>query len=207
MRKDRHNQDQLIIKLSKGNKAAFEELFNYYYPRLYNFSKKFLKLEEGIDDILQEVFIRIWENRKNIHSSNTFNSYIFTITKNLLLNELRSRLNNNKIKDKIFKLSVSKEYTIIQDIEYNDLTEKVDQIIDTMPSKTKTVYELSRKEGFSNKEIAKKLEISPKTVEYHISQSIRLLKDKLKELGLISLLYSTSTSRPLRKDSAVFPTE
>jgi len=189
MRKDRHNQDQLIIKLSKGNKAAFEELFNYYYPRLYNFSKKFLKLEEGIDDILQEVFIRIWENRKNIHSSNTFNSYIFTITKNLLLNELRSRLNNNKIKDKIFKLSVSKEYTIIQDIEYNDLTEKVDQIIDTMPSKTKTVYELSRKEGFSNKEIAKKLEISPKTVEYHISQSIRLLKDKLKELGLISLLY------------------
>jgi len=189
MRKDRHNQDQLIIKLSKGNKAAFEELFNYYYPRLYNFSIKFLKLEEGIDDILQEVFIRIWENRKNIYSSNTFNSYIFTITKNLLLNELRSRLNNNKIKDKIFKLSVSKEYTIIQDIEYNDLTDKVDQIIETMPSKTKTVYELSRKKGLSNKEIAKKLEISPKTVEYHISQSIRFLKDKLKEFGLISLLY------------------
>jgi RNA polymerase sigma-70 factor, ECF subfamily len=189
MRKDRHNQDQLIIKLSKGNKAAFEELFNYYYPRLYNFSIKFLKLEDGIDDILQEAFIRIWENRKNIHSSNTFNSYIFTITKNLLLNELRSRLNNNKIKDKIFKLSVSKEYTIIQDIEYNDLTEKVDQIIEIMPSKTKTVYELSRKEGLSNKEIAKKLEISPKTVEYHISQSIKFLKDKLKELGLISLLY------------------
>ena len=189
MRKDRHNQDQLIIKLSKGNKAAFEELFNYYYPRLYNFSIKFLKLEEGIDDILQEVFIRIWENRKNIYSSNTFNSYIFTITKNLLLNELRSRLNNNKIKDKIYKLSVSKEYTIIQDIEYNDLTDKVDQIIETMPSKTKTVYELSRKKGLSNKEIAKKLEISPKTVEYHISQSIRFLKDKLKELGLISLLY------------------
>jgi RNA polymerase sigma-70 factor, ECF subfamily len=183
------NQSELISQLSKSNKQAFKELFNYYYPRLYNFSKKFLKLEEGIDDILQEVFIRIWENRKNISSSQTFNAYIFTITKNLLLNELRSRLNDQKIKKKIFKLSVCKEYTIYQDIEYGDLKGKVEEIIKTLPSKTRTIYELSRNKGLSNKEIAQKLEISPKTVEYHISRSINVLKDKMKELGLIFILY------------------
>jgi RNA polymerase sigma-70 factor, ECF subfamily len=183
------NQSELISQLSKSNKQAFKELFNYYYPRLYNFSKKFLKLEEGIDDILQEVFIRIWENRKNISSSQTFNAYIFTITKNLLLNELRSRLNDQKIKKKIFKLSVCKEYTIYQDIEYGDLKGKVEEIIKTLPSKTMTIYELSRNKGLSNKEIAQKLEISPKTVEYHISRSINVLKDKMKELGLIFILY------------------
>lgn len=181
--------DRILQQLAHDDKAALQELFTYFYPRLYNFSRSFLKLEEGIDDILQEVFIRIWENRRNIKTPETFNAYIFTITRNLLLNELRSRLNNEKAKAKIFKKSVAGEYLLSDQIEFDELKEQVDQMVDGLPEKQREVFLLSRKEGLSYKEIATKLGIAEKTVEYHISQAIGILKKKLKKLGLLGMLY------------------
>lgn len=175
--------------MANDDKKALEELFNYYYPRLYNFSKMFLKLEEGIDDILQEVFIKIWNNRSNIRNSSSFNPFIFTITRNLLLNELRKQLNNQKLKDKVQKLSIAEEYNSFEKLEYSELQGIVDQIIDKLPEKQQQVFILSRTHGLSHKEISEKLNISVKTVEYHITQSTSSIKSKLKQLGIISLLY------------------
>ncbi len=183
------NKEEVLSELLNDNKIALEKVFNYYYPRLYNFSKSFLKLEEGIDDILQEVFIKIWQNRKNIKTFETFNSYIFTITRNLLLNELRSRLSNQKIRDNILKASLAEEYLPFEKLDYLELKEKIEEIIEELPSKQKEIFKLSRIEGLSHKEIAEELNISTKTVEYHITQSISVLKAKLESFGLISLLY------------------
>lgn len=181
--------EKLLKRLSDDNKDALEEIFNYYYPRLYHFSKSFIKLEEGIDDILQEVFIRIWQNRKNIRKTETFQSYIFTITRNLLLNELRSRLSVEKTKEKIYKKSVAQEFLLSEHIEYQELKEKITMIVLELPERQREVFILSRVEGLSHKEIAQKLDIAEKTVEYHISQAISALKKKLKELGLLGVLY------------------
>ena len=183
------NLNKVLYNLSNDDKQALEELFNYYYPRLYQFSKSFLKLEDGIDDILQEVFVKIWKNRANIKSSETFSPFIFTMTRNLLLNELRRRLSKQKIKDEIFKLSVSDEPHSSEKLEYGELKETVDRIIDNLPEKQREVFLLSRYENLSHKEIAEKLNISTKTVEYHISQSTSTIRNKLKQFGLISLLY------------------
>lgn len=183
------NLNIVLQNLANDDKKALEELFNYYYPRLYQFSRSFLKLEEGIDDILQDVFIKIWKHRANIRSSETFNPFIFAITRNLLLNELRSRLSKQKIKDEIFQLSMPDEYHSFDKLEYGELKETIDQIVNDLPEKQKEVFLLSRYDGLTHKEISEKLNISTKTVEYHISQSISTIKSKLKQLGLISLLY------------------
>ena len=179
----------VLSKLADGDKAAIEELYNYYYPRLYNFSRTFLKLKEGIDDILQEVFIKIWQNRKNIKTPDTFNSYIFIITRNLLLNELRSRLNNKKMKDKVGKLAISVEYSFIEQSEFHDLKEKIDIAISQLPLRQKEIFILSRVDGLSHKEIAEKLAIQSKTVEYHIARSIVFLKENLKNYDLVTILF------------------
>lgn len=183
------NLERIITALANDNEAPMEELFNYYYPRLLNFSRKFLKIEEGIDDIIQEVFVKIWQNRKKINSQTTFNSYIFTITRNLLLNELRSRLNNEKTRDDIRTLSVAQEYSSLEEIEYRDVKEKVDELINKLPERQKEIFILSRTEGLSHKEIAEKLGINTKTVEYHITLAVKHLKENLKNMGVISLLY------------------
>ena len=183
------NLEEILARLADNNQAALEELFDYYYPRLYNFSKAFLKLEEGIDDILQEVFVRIWENRRHIKQSYTFESYIFTITRNKLLNELRSRLNNQKTRDRIFQSAVAREYLPFEADEFVELAQKVELLIEELPARQKEIFKLSRIEGLSHKEIAEKLNITAKTVEYHITQAILYIKEKLKAFGLISLLY------------------
>lgn len=169
----------VLVRLADGNPTAIEELFNHYYPRLFHFSKSFLKLEEGIDDILQEVFIKIWQNRKNIKTTHTFNAFIFTITRNLLLNELRSRLNNQKIKDKYSKLAIPIEYSFMEQSEFHDLKEKVERAINELPVRQKEIFTLSRINGFSHKEIAEKLNITIKAVEFHIAKATVLLRKKL----------------------------
>jgi RNA polymerase sigma-70 factor (family 1) len=175
----------VLLQLADGNPIAIEELYNIYYPRLYNFSKTFLKLNDGIDDILQEVFIKIWQNRKNIITTATFNAFIFTVTRNLLLNELRGRLNNQKMKDKVGKLTIPIEYSFIEQSEYLDLKEKVDRAINELPVRQKEVFNLSRIQGYSHKEIAEQLHITSKAVEFHIAKAIVLIRKKLLNLELI----------------------
>lgn len=182
------NLEEILSRLADNNQAALEELFDYYYPKLFHFSKTFLKLDDGIDDILQEVFVKIWMNRRNIKNSYTFESYIFTITRNQLLNELRSRLNNQKTRDRIFQSAVASEYLALETVEFDELAQRVKSLIEELPARQKEVFQLSRIEGLSHKEIAEKLDISAKTVEYHITQAILYMKEQLRAFGLISLL-------------------
>lgn len=181
--------EPVLSKLADGDRDAIEELYNYYYPRLYNFSKTFLKLEEGIDDILQEVFIKIWQNRKKIRTPDTFGSFIFTITRNLLLNELRTRLKNEKIKEKIGKLAVAIEYSFIEQLESDEIKIKIDRAIMELPDRQKEIFILSRIEGLSHKEIAERLLITSKTVEYHLAKATVLLKKKLFNLEVAYFLF------------------
>jgi RNA polymerase sigma-70 factor (family 1) len=177
----------VLLQLAEGNPIAIEELYNFYYPRLYKFSKTFLKLEDGIEDILQEVFIKIWHNRKSIKTTASFNAFIFTITRNLLLNELRGRLNNQKIREKIGKLAIPIEYSFIEQSEYFDLKENVDRAINELPVRQKEIFSLSRIQGYSHKEIAEKLNITTKAVEFHIAKSVILLRKKLLNFELVSM--------------------
>jgi len=183
------NLEKILFELANDDPMAMDALFSHYYPRLYNFSRAFLKMEDGIDDILQDVFLKIWRNRQNIKNAHTFNSYLFTITKNHLLNELRSRLNNQKIRDQIYRASAAKEYLLFENTGFEELQGKVELIVNDLPSKQKEIFKLSRFDGLSHKEIAEQMNITTKTVEYHITQAIKFLKEKLEILGLISLLY------------------
>ena len=111
------------------------------------------------------------------------------MTKNLLLNELRRQLNSENLKDEVKKLSVSPEYSLSEQIEYEELKTKIDQIVGELPERQKEIFIISRNEGLSHKEIAEKLGIKTKTVEYHIGLAIKEIKIKLQKLGIMSILY------------------
>ena len=183
------NAEKIIQRLKKDDKSAVDELFGYYYPRLYHFSKSILKIETEIDDILQEVFVKIWLNRQKISSAETFNSYIFTITKNEVLNLIRSKLKDHTFKEELYLRSVAEEYQTQNHLEYNEIKIAIDRLVEDLPEKRKQVFILSRTEGLSNKEIALQLNISEKTIEDHITHAIKHIKSSLKDMGIISLLY------------------
>ena len=181
--------EKIIVRLKNEDKSAIDDLFGYYYPRLYHFSKSILKIENEIDDILQEVFVKIWLNRHKIGNPETFNSYIFTITKNEVLNLIRSNLRDHTFKDQLFQHAVAEEYLNSAPLEYEEIKTGIDKIVANLPEKRQQVFILSRTEGLSNREIAEKLNISEKTVEDHITHAIKQIKNSMKEMGIISLLY------------------
>ncbi len=182
--------EKIIRRLKKDDKSAVDELFGYYYyPRLYHFSKSILKIETDIDDILQEVFVKIWLNRHKISNAVTFNAYIFTITKNEVLNLIRSNLRDQTFRNQLFLRSVAEEYQTPNPIEFDEIKTRIDQLVAALPEKRQQVFILSRTEGLSNKEIAQQLNISEKTVEDHITHAIKYIKSSLHEMGMISLLY------------------
>jgi RNA polymerase sigma-70 factor (ECF subfamily) len=181
--------EEIIRRLKKDDKSAVDELFGCYYPRLYHFSKSILKIEDGIDDILQEVFVKIWLNRHKIGKAETFNAYIFTITKNEVLNLIRSNLRDQTFKDELFIRSVAEEYQTQNIIEFDEIKVGIDQIVTGLPERRQQVFILSRNDGLSNKEIAQQLNISEKTVEDHITHAIKHIKNSMKDLGIFSVFY------------------
>ena len=181
--------EQIINRLKNEDKSAVDDLFSYYYPRLYHFSKSILKIENDIDDILQEVFVKIWLNRQKIGNPETFNAYIFTITKNEVLNLIRNNLRDHTFKDQLFQYAVAEEYQNSAPLEYEEIKTGIEKIVAALPEKRKQVFVLSRTEGLSNKEIALQLNISEKTVEDHITHAIKQIKSSMKEVGILSLLY------------------
>ena len=181
--------EEIIKRLKKDDKSAIDELFGYYYPRLFHFSRSILKIENEVDDILQEVFVKIWLNRQKISNAETFNAYIFTITKNEVLNLIRKNLRDQNFRDQLFLRSVAAEYQQQSQLEFEEVKAGIDKIVANLPEKRQQVFLLSRTEGRSNKEIARQLNISEKTVEDHITHSVRKIKNAMKEMGILSILY------------------
>lgn len=183
------NIKELALQLGNDDKTALDMIYNYYYPRLYVFAKRFLKVEDDINDILQEVFVKLWENRKNIKNVETFNAWIFTITKNTVVSYFREKIKLTEFESRVREMATNEGYLTDTSAEYEDIKEKVGQLIEQLPEKRKHIFKLSREQGLSNKEIAAEMGISIKTVEDHIMHAIRFLKDKLKALDIITLLY------------------
>lgn len=178
----------IVERLKADDAKALDLLYDTYYVRLYRFCRGLMKIEHEIDDILQEVFIKIWLNRSKITSADTFAAYIFTITKNAVISFIRTHEKEIKLKAGLKDNQILHDLETESKIEYKELEQKVNNLLDQLPETSKTIYEYSRKQGLSNNEISNKLEVSVKTVEYHITKTLKYLKENLKDFGVISLL-------------------
>ena len=182
---------KLLSQLRNDDVKAFDRLFHIYSRRLYRFAFSILKNREDSEGIVQEVFLRVWDKRAGIDSSKSFKSYLFTISYNLIMDELQLRLKKKTYLSHLEKFFNSEGITYEQEADYNLLKSQIDEVVEELPEKRKQIYQLSRNEGLSNKEIAKKLNITVKTVENQITLAIRHLKNRLgKELLAMMLFIS-----------------
>jgi RNA polymerase sigma-70 factor (ECF subfamily) len=179
----------LVKRLIENDKNALDGLYHYYYPRLYYFIKGFLKVEDEVDDVIQDVFVKLWENRNNITSVETFNSWVFTVTKNEVISLFRSKIKKAEFETRIRETVIQTESFTDTMLEYNEIKGRVDQLIEQLPEKRRQIFKLSREQGLSQKEIANQLGISVKTVEDHMMHAIRFMRENLKSSDLITLLY------------------
>jgi RNA polymerase sigma-70 factor (family 1) len=168
---------ELIKRLQKGDIEAFDLIYERYSGKLYLFCMKYLRSHEESEELIQSVFLKLWENHKNLIKEFSFRSYLFTITYNDICKVFCRR---NYLKSFIEEVLYTRSYVsseIEERIDYGSVLEQVQKIIDKLPERQKKVFEKSRKEGKSTKEIAKELKLTPGTVDNYISGAIKIIRN------------------------------
>jgi len=179
-----------LTRLKNGDMLAFDQVYEIYSHKLFSFVFKILKDETDADDIVQEVFVKIWESRDKLKDHKLLNSYIFTIAYNHSISLIRKRISNKKYMDHLKNSSVIQTTpTTINEIEYNELASKVEKLIANLPERQKQVYILHREKGLTYPEIAEQMGISKNTVENHMVKALKYLHQNLDNSMLINILF------------------
>jgi len=182
-------ESKILKELKKGDHAAFEKIFERYSKQLFQFSLSYLKSEEAAEDIVQEVFIKIWNNRKELKTDTSFQSYLFTIA----LNSVRKYFNQlsrlNELKHDILFDSSGLKSDFDDRSDYQAMLDKLEELIKQMPEKRREVFIKKKIEEKSLKEISEELNITTKTVEYHITEAMRFLKSEFDKLQIQGLIF------------------
>lgn len=175
----KESDKNLVIQLKENEVEAFDLLFHKYSEKLYSFAYSLLKNHEDSKEIIQEAFIRIWEKRHDIDCSKSFKSYLFKISYNLIIDQLRARIKDTKYKEFLVRYFESEKIELKSNIDYETISKQVRNAVSELPEKRRRIYVLSREAGLSHKEIAIKMEISVKTVENQINLSLRHIRERL----------------------------
>ncbi|MEP0418056.1 MAG: RNA polymerase sigma-70 factor [Cyclobacteriaceae bacterium] len=171
--------DHIILELSEGSEAAFKAVYDRYHKNIYGFCINNGQSPEDAEEVLQEVFIKLWVKRDSIDLSKKFDSFLYSIARNIIIDKYR-RLVREKAANDYQIHFLNPENNTENTVLYNDLQSEIQRTFNSMPKLRKLVFQMSRFKGYSNKEIAEELGITTKAVENHISRALQAFR---KELG------------------------
>lgn len=170
-------EGRLIERLIAGEEKAFCKLYMQYKPRLYKFTIALLKSQNVAEDICQDIFFSIWENRCYLKSNTSFSSFLFSMARNRIINYLRDESCHKRILDNLYEQAIDYDNSTKNTILVNDLTEHMKKAILLLSTRQREVFELSRNSLLTNREISEQLNISISTVQDHLSSSLRILRN------------------------------
>lgn len=172
----------LIKGLKKGRHDCFKSLFELYSRPLYIFSFRYLKCNELAEDVVQDAFIKVWHRRKFLDTSKSFKSYLFTIAFNSIRKHFNKASESILLKLNIMADATEECDTIMESDEFDELLENLELFINKMPEKRRDIFRKKKIECKSLKEIAEEYSISTKAVEYHITESMKFLRQEFEKL-------------------------
>lgn len=169
----------LTASLQKGDESAYKQLFIKYYSPLCEYASQYIS-DDDSEELVQELMLFIWEARENLIIESSLKSYLFTSTRHRCLNAIRKQSFHERIHDQIYEMLKDQ----FEDPDYyfiNELTENIEKAISELPGTYRETFSLSRFGEQTNTQIAVTLGVSVKTVEYRISQALKILRHKLRE--------------------------
>jgi RNA polymerase sigma-70 factor (ECF subfamily) len=192
--------DELFDQIKSGDQKALELLFSIYFPRLNDFARNVVKDGVISQDIVQDVFVKVWEKKDEIESIN-MEAYLFRLVRNRCIDYIKHlKVVNNRMQE----IQISSKYEELYRIDFignepyvlieQELRLKIEKTIQTLPDRCREVFILSRMNGLKNKEIAEKLNINIKNVERHLSRAMQSFRENLSEelpLALVILVLNS----------------
>ena len=173
------DENNLTILLQQGDRNAYKQLFIKYYSPLCEYASQYIS-DDDSEELVQELMLFLWETRENLVIETSLKSYLFISTKHRCLNAIRKNQYHERIHNQIYE-KIKDQF---EDPDYyfvNELTENIQKAIENLPETYRETFAMSRFGEKTNVQIAEKLGISVKTVEYRISQALKILRFKLKD--------------------------
>ncbi len=173
-------EDQYYVdRIHAGNKQVFDKMFMQYYSGLCNFVWHIIKTEDAYEDLVQDIFVKIWIGRQDWHPHASIKSYLFRSAKNQALNYLRSYDVINIDQEDDIEEEISGDINIEEELYRKDLSKAVQSAIESLPERCRLVFVMHRQEGLKYNEIADILNISINTVEKQMGRAFRILRKLL----------------------------
>ena len=181
------NSDQnLVRRLRKSDTSAFEFVYNKFREKLYYFTLGYLHSSAESEEIIQNVFVSLWENRDSLREGHSLSSYLYKITVNQVYNHIK----HEAVRQKYFEQMSTLDPAEGEDVQHNfiitDMQNLIDKLMESMPEKQQFIFKLSKQEGLSNNEIAQRLGLSVRSVENQIYRAMKFIRTKLQKESLLT---------------------
>ena len=184
----------LILRIIEGERAAFTVLYSRYINSVYRYIYLFTKSKETSEDIVQNVFIKIWERRASLKNVTCFRAYLYQCAKNLMIDEIR----RNQTREKVFLMIKDDTEETVEELEsdiiYGEYFQMAQDAINLLPEKRKRIVEMRTKEDLSLDEIAAQLNISKFVVKKQLYTGLHFVKSYLQKYAELTLLLTLFTS-------------
>ena len=180
-----------ISQLVRGSYKSFTVIYEHFAPQLYSFVFNLTHSKSRSKDIVQETFLKIWEKRDEINETLSFRSYLFTIAKNRLLNEIRDQVRNPLFTDYIEVALYDEEVDsgVESKIDFDNFNKHVQETKQKLTLRQRQIFELNKEGGIPIKEIAEELSISEQVVRNHLSAALRILRAEMKKYFILFVLF------------------
>ncbi|SFC03372.1 RNA polymerase sigma-70 factor, ECF subfamily [Parapedobacter composti] len=186
MAKRIHNlidDSELFARLARGDERAFEIIFHHYNRRLYPFILKMVRAEEAARELVQDIFVHLWLKRELLADIEHPTSYLFHVASNRTLNFMKQVSRNAQLMAQLAAGATELSYPTEERLAFRETAALIDTAVDQLPTQRKRIWELSRQEGLSHEEIAKRLGISRETVKKQITHAKRYIRRFLADRG------------------------
>ncbi|MGF1669011.1 MAG: RNA polymerase sigma-70 factor [Balneolaceae bacterium] len=183
-RGNKKSEDKIIVNgIMNGDEDAFRKMFEIYYPGLCLFATKYVKNTGYARDIVQEVYLKIWDNHSDFEINSSLKAYLYQAVRNQSLNYLKKHKRTQNLEEQYAnQFSVQTDFQTAgrsDELPVEKLSKKIWECVDLLPERRKTVFILSRKHGLTYPEIAEVMGITRKTVENQMGMALQFLKEKL----------------------------
>lgn len=176
---------QLFKEVSEGNERAFQLIFERYYQRLFSFADKVVKSPHVAEEMVQEVFIRLWEQRERLAGIKNPENYCFIVIRNQVFNYLRAAAHEQSRREQLWEALQQRAAEADSSLEAEEAEQFFEKILAKLSPQQQKVFRLSRVEGYSHQQIADELNLSRLTVKKHVADSLKIFKGYLKYFGLL----------------------
>lgn len=176
-----YDERELLIRIADDDETAFRNLFHQYWDNIYQVSLMLTKSPDLAEDMVQEIFLKIWLKRKSLPNVENFSGYLFITARNHILDELRKRVKDISFSETLIEYFQQSPGTPEQHLLHKESTALLQKAVESLPDQQKKIYQLIREKGLSREEIAELLGISKNTVRNNMARALQSLRQYLQQ--------------------------